>query len=161
MATHDVTLRSGAKPQFPDRCVGCELEHPGSAATVSVTGAGVRPSLLETALDAAPRSGNVRITVEVPACPKCARSLEIRHGWKTFWLYFSALGGVAVMIVLAGLGFVWPGIILMLACIAAPVIWELRSPPAFTITPIGERVIYEFRSELCAKEFQEKNPATP
>lgn len=163
MATFDVNLPSNTRPVFPPRCVGCELEHPGGTATLSVTGGGEAPGWTETVLDAATgsptRRSNTRVTVTPPACPKCARTLERRHFWKTFWLYLGALGGTAIGFF--AMTFITPSVWILLLPIAigvlTPVIYELKYPPAFTITPSGGVVTYEFRSEKCSQEFSQLN----
>ena len=173
MATHDVRLPAHQRPQFPDRCVGCEKPAPGRQATIAVTGA--RSTLgwtLDTALLAAgqPVQGtNVRVKVAVPCCEACARPLERRHFWKTVALYASGLLGAAACI-----GFiVWANgrgwstnlsvvlaMVILLGVLALPVIYELKYPPAFTITPLQETLTYEFRSALCAREFACANEST-
>jgi len=164
MPTHDITLPAKVRPVFPPRCVGCEVEHPHDIATISVTGSGSSPSIKEVAIDAAlgggSRSGsNRRVTVEVPACRACKGKLEWRHFWKTVALYGGALGGVAVGFVLMALtGSVTLLLLGIGVGVLGPVIWDLRSPPEFTMTPMGDRTTYEFRSELCAKEFAAANP---
>ncbi len=163
MATYDVSLLNNARPVFPPRCVCCELEHPGSTATITVTGAGEAPGWTESILDAAtgstPRRSNTRVTVKPPACPQCAKNLERRHFWKTFWLYIGALGGVAVGFV--AMTFITSSVWILLVPIAigvlTPVIYEMKYPPAFTITPANGNVTYEFRSEKCYNEFTKLN----
>ncbi len=163
MATYDIALPSNVRAQFPDRCVSCELPHPSSTAELAVTGSSGGPGVGEQIVDAAIGTPN-RITsnfvvrVTVPSCPKCAGPLRRRHGWMTFWLYVGALGGVAI-----GCAFlmmtksVWIMLAFVLAGVLIPVIYNLKNPPAFTFTPMGQMICYEFRSELCAKEFAEKN----
>lgn len=162
MPTHDITLSGNIRAVFPPRCVCCELENPSSTASISVTGSGTSPGMAETVLDAATgattRHSNLRVTVNPPACPQCAKSLQARHFWKTFWLYAGALGGVAVMaVILTFTGSVWLGMLGIAVGVLGPVIWELKDPPAFTITPANGKVTYEFRSEKCATEFAQRN----
>jgi|CXWL01.1.fsa_nt_gi hypothetical protein len=163
MATHDVPLPSNRRPQFPDRCVSCEREHPGNTVRLSVTGAGTTPgaaeSMLDLALGSTAVSSNRRVTVEAPACVGCGNALLRRHRWKTFWLYTGALGGtLLLLLILAGGGSVWFGLAALAMGILAPVIWELRWPPGFTFTPAGAQITYEFRSERVAQEFAASNP---
>jgi hypothetical protein len=164
MATHDIQLPFKTRPKFPARCVCCEQEHPQGVAKVSVVGATSSPSFSEMALDAAvgssSRAGsNRRVTVQVPACPECVKSLERRHVWKTVALYAGVLVGLALCLLgVAALHSVWLGVTGLLAGIVGPVIWELRDPPAFTITPSGGSITYEFRSARYASEFAELNP---
>ncbi len=160
--THDVSLPVAQTPSFPDRCVSCEKPHPGDAAELSVTGAGSSPGFTESAINAAlgssMRGSNITITLQVPACTRCAKALQSRHRWKTFWLYFGALGGVCLMfITLTYVESVWLGLIWIAIGVLGPVIWELRHPPGFTFTPMPSSVSYEFRSELCASEFRDLN----
>lgn len=172
MATHDISLKGNQRPKFPDRCVGCELEHPGHLAKIAVLGSRSTVSWAWDAVDVASggsgaTSTMTRVHVEVPCCPKCARALERRHAWKTFLTYASGLGGAAVAILLGIKGTSW-GIpksinsfvagIACVAVVALPVIWEFKSPPAFTITPHESHVLYEFRSARCAQEFAALNP---
>lgn len=164
MATYDIPLPARTRPVFPPRCVCCGKEDPGGLATLSVTGADSGPGVGEVALDAvlgaASRSGsNKRVTVQVPACPACAKALQWRHFWKTVLLYAGALGGVVLFVISLALWHSgWIGGLLLAAGILGPVIWELRHPPAFTFTPAGGRTIYEFRSESYSRDFATLNP---
>lgn len=163
MATHDIQLPFKTRPKFPARCVCCEQEHPQGVAKVSIVGAASSPSISEMALDAAvgssSRAGsNRRVTVQVPACPECAKSLERRHVWKTVALYGGVLVGLVLCVLgVAALHSIWLGVAGLLAGIVGPVVWELLDPPAFTITPSGGSITYEFRSARYASEFAELN----
>ena len=171
MATHDITLQGSRRPVWPDRCVCCEAPQPGGIARIAVTGS--RSTLgwtTDTAILAATGSAlqgtNVRVKIEVPCCAKCGPALERRHFWKTVALYASGILGAAACIGII----VWSnshgmssgvsttlGIAALLAILAAPVVYELKRPPAFTITPLEGRVTYEFVSALCAEEFARTN----
>ena len=107
------------------------------------------------------RNYNIRVTVEPPACPGCGSRLKWRHFWKTFWLYSGALGG-ALMFGRAMMWWqsAWLGGFLLILGIAGPVLWELKWPPAFTITPAGGQTTYEFRSGTYAREFAALNGVT-
>lgn len=159
MATFDIALPSGTRAVFPPRCVCCGKENPTGTTTLSVTGSGSGPSLAEVAVDAAIGSSsraasNIRVTIQAPACPSCAKNLERRHFWKTVLLYAGALGGVVLLVVgLTTWHSFWLGGLGLTTGILGPVIWELKDPPAFTFTPAGAKITYEFRSESYASEF--------
>lgn len=175
MSTFDVPFRSEVPPQFPDLCVGCEREHPQHTARISVIGA--RSTFgwaIDTTLLVAgqPVQGtNVTVELQVPCCPQCAPALARHHTLKKIFLYVSGLGAAAVMVALIALGSSrgWPqgltvtlALLACLACLALPVIWEMRRPPAFTLTPRSDDVVFEFRSEKCAAIFRALNrAATP
>ncbi len=171
MATHDIKLPSGQRPQFPDRCVGCERPQPGHLAKIAVTGS--RSTLgwtTDAALLAATgetvQGTNTRVKLAVPCCPGCARALERRHFWKTVMLYASGILGAAACIAVilwasahgfsSGMGAFF-GIVVLLTLLALPVVYELKHPPAFTVTPLEGHVTYEFVSALCAEEFVRAN----
>ena len=170
MATHDITLPGSQRPAWPDLCVGCEMPQPGHKARISVTGSrsthgwGMEAAMLATG--ATPRGTNVNVKVHVPCCVKCAAALERRHFWKTVALYASGiLGAVACLAVILGTSgqgmssgvSAALGIAVLLAVLAVPVIYEMKHPPAFTITPLEGRVTYEFVSAKCAEAFAKAN----
>ncbi len=173
MASHDISLRGNQRPRFPDLCVSCERERPGHYARFGVTGS---QDTLGWTLDAAAlattgavlQGTNVRVQMQVPCCANCSPALERRHTMKTVALYVSgALGAVVmVLVIIFGNSQHWPSgitvtlaIALLLAVLLVPVVWELRDPPSFTITPLGNSVNYEFKSEKCAKLFRALNGA--
>jgi hypothetical protein len=151
--------------------MACAAPHPGGFASISCVGSQSAFGWKVEALDlvtsgTTPRASNVRVSLEVPACPKCAAALERRHFWKTVFLYVSGFGSVGVLVGVIAigdqLGFpsgvnVTLGVAGLLATVAAPVIWEFRHPPGFTITPTGDRVIYEFALNECAEAFASQN----
>lgn len=166
MSTHDLSLPSSRRVRFPDRCVGCDALSPGNSVSITVTGSAASPGLGEAALDAAlgstSRGSNVRVTREVPACVPCGQELLRRHRWKDIWLYAGALGGTALLFfTLLATNSIWLALIPLGAGILGPVIYELRNPPAFTFTPSGKTITYEFRSKTCADEFAAANPQEP
>lgn len=175
MATFDVSFRGTVPPQFPDFCVGCEREHPQHTARIAVLGA--RSTLgwaVDTSLLAAgqPIQGtNVSVQLEIPCCRACTPALARHHFWKKILVYASGLGAAAAMIGLIVFGNArgWPqgltvtlALLACLAVVAAPVVWEYRNPPAFTVTPRDGDTIFEFRSAKCADIFRALNrAATP
>lgn len=171
MPTHDVTLPGSTRPQWPDRCVCCEKPQPGHKARIAVTGSRsalgwATDATLIAATGSTVQGSNVRVKIEVPCCAKCAPALERRHLWKTVALYASGLLGAAACIGIIIWGnrhglssrlTTFLGIVALLALVAAPVIYELKCPPAFTITPLEGRITYEFVSAVCAEEFARAN----
>lgn len=158
MSTFDIKLPAILRPKFPDRCVGCEAEHPGRTATIKVAGPGGLFSWEEEAVFGFYDTSIKTVKLEIPACPGCAAALERRHFWKSVALYLSGFGAAAAMVVLIVLHLpTWLAIAAGLLVLLLPVIWELKYPPAFTITPLYDTVNYEFRSSRCAHEFMELN----
>ena len=158
MPTHDVKLPAVLRPQFSDRCVECEKMQPGHQAPIKVLGPASIFTWTEGAILGWHDPGLKNVTLEVPACPPCAAFLVRRHLWKKIWQYLSGFGAAAAMVGLIVLHVpTWLAITAGLGILLAPVIWELMSPPAFTITPLQDVVTYEFRSAVCAHEFMEKN----
>ena len=171
MPTHDIKLPGNKRPQWPDRCVCCETEHPGHKAKIAVTGSrstlGWTMEAADLAIgDTGIQGTNVRVKIEVPCCAKCAVALERRHLWKTVALYASGILGAAACFGIIVWGnahglssrlTTFLGVVALLALVVAPVVYELRNPPAFTITPLEGRVTYEFASALCAEEFARAN----
>lgn len=110
--------------------------------------------------------GNIRVKLQPPACPQCATALERRHFWKKFLLYLSGFVGAAacVGIIYFGNQLGLPtgvnatfGVGALLAILLVPVIWEMKHPPGFTMTPSEDRVIYEFARKECAEAFALQN----
>lgn len=164
MPTHDIALPAARRPVFPRRCVVCDAADPGHLAAISVLGATSSPGLTAAAeatlLGRLSAGGNGRTRLSVPACRPCARRLEGRHLVKSFATYASGLGCAAIVAVSVFVwNSVWLGVALGLAVLIAPVAWEMIHPPAFTITPRGDTVLYEFRSAICAREFKAANAA--
>lgn len=170
MPTYDIPFRGSVPPQFPDLCVGCEREHPQHVAHISCTGA---RSTFGWAVDATllaashvVQGTNVTVKMDVPCCAQCAPALQRHHFWKKVLLYVSGFGGALALlgVVVFGSSHGWSsgltvtlGLIALLAVVAAPVVWEMRYPPAFTLTPRDGDVVFEFRSEKCAGIFQALN----
>jgi hypothetical protein len=174
MGTYDIVLPNDQRPQFPAICVGCEMENPRDLAKIAVTGSG--GSGVSWTMDAATlaagmgpiQGSNLRVKLQVPCCPKCARILERRHFWKSSLLYISGFGGAvaALAIIIKGKALHIPGALVpyvggaaAVVVVLLPVIWELKWPPGFTITPMAGGISYEFRSKKCAERFAQMNVA--
>lgn len=171
MATHDIALNRGTKPVWPDLCVGCARPGPGRSARLEVIGALSNLGWLEETVDllasGRPDEGTlVKAAVVVPACPGCGRALERRHRWKKVMLYVTGFGAAALFVLTwilsARLGIAEGarpalGLAVCLAAIAAPVFYELRRPPAFTLTLTPNAIVYEFALPECASRFAAAN----
>lgn len=160
--SHDVPLPISQPPRFPDRCIVCEAPGPGGKATVRFLGDHRTQSwgmdLIDMAAGITPGSSGVQmVTLEPPACPRCARQASRKSLAIVVAKYVGALAGVAGFVALAAIGWIYVGFVPLAAGLILPVVWELTNPPPLGATMTGDRVIYEFRSARCAQEFAALN----
>lgn len=149
----EVTLPRGEKARFPDRCVVCRRPSPGHTTRLLTSTIGWGWGMFR-------RLGGF-FAVRVPACRPC--------GWR---LQAGRVMGLLLTIVLAGLVVVVLGphlaeldrgmrrVVLLIAfCVALSplLVWELVSPPPFTLTAWRDKIDYEFRDDAAAYEFAELN----
>ena len=157
MATStDVSLPKEHVAIFPDRCVACGAQSPGSHVTVwtNAVGLWVIVSLLALLFAKV-------VKRRIPACRSC--------GWK---LRFRRLFSFFLFIALIGCSFMFMGDILgnmnrqlqkviMVGAAAVFIIpwaiWNIYYPGAVCLTLEKEVLVYEFRSEEYAEDFAEMN----
>jgi hypothetical protein len=144
-----VVLPRRTAARFPDRCVLCGKDRPGSSTRVVA-----RDGL------AGRRLASGWFAVRVPCCLACGWRLQLGRlggGLRTLAVGF---GGIA----LAGVGlhraFGLDGFVLglssfgiTLAFLVVLVLWEQAHPPAFALDVHRDTVEYEFRSRDRARDF--------
>lgn len=150
-----VTLPTGMPVTFPPRCVGCGQEFPrGTARLVT------RDARHHLAIWAG------WLTLEVPACPGCARRLHWRRWGNVGRTLAIAAGAVAFGLFFLSSrvpGFVAGSIVLSLivAAFVFGFILDRRFPPSFHIDLRGGLTDYEFRDRSYAADFAAMNGAVP
>jgi hypothetical protein len=157
-ASTDVNLPKGCVPQFPDRCVVCGADSPGSTVRLVTGSIGWWTWLLWMFSSA--------VVVKAPACRPCGRSLHL-HRW-------ASIAVVAVVATLA-LVWVWPlveGSVpravrkwammgVALGCVLPYIVFQAFFPPPFDVTAYSESIDYEFRDAELAREFAALNADVP
>jgi hypothetical protein len=156
-----VTLPAGRRPEFPRRCVVCDREEPGHAATL------VANAHLPWWV---PFGWFARVLIlEVPACPPCAARLRRRYwgrraaclvlvaglGAAGYWMVASDTPAGSVRHFLGDLavGGVASALLVPYA------LWEILRPLPFDTDPGRGSVEYHFRDARYAREFARLNGA--
>ena len=150
----DVNLPKKHKAKFPDRCVVCGAESPGSSVRLITHSVGWWTVV--TLFFGMPFS------VKAPACSGC--------GWM---LQGKRLASLLITILLfwVSLQYLWPylkdevplsvrkwvSVGLGLVCVGPYFVYELFFPHPFNLTAHGDNVDYEFRDPEMAYEFAELN----
>lgn len=146
----NVNLPRSFEATFPQRCVVCERDNPGSSARIVTSSVGWWS--LFTWWWGKP------FAVKAPACSFCA--------WKLQWLRFVSLVVMLVTVTLA-LWFVWPAVQgaipralqkmammgIALLCLLPQVLFEVFYARPFDVTAFEESVDYEFTSKRYAADF--------
>ena len=152
----DVKLPRDRRPEWPPGCVGC-----GSAGTeplpLSTRGASIMANLLS--------SRGKKVSLEVPACPACARRIRRRDRLEAWGMPLTILAGAfAGQFLLAPRleGFWAPASVVACALVAyAPlVLGRIFWAPVFAISADDDSIDYEFVSEDHAREFAALNDGT-
>lgn len=160
--TYDIALPLSQRPRYPNRCVLCERENPGSTAEVvvliSVRTRSISSELAESLIFGATNSSeNRHVRLCPPACLTCARSIN-RQGWYVLiGQYAYPLLGVICLAVMLSYGHFWLAMLALFAGILWPPIKSTVWPPAIGATSVGANLIYEFRSADFSQEFQRLN----
>ncbi len=145
----DINLPKSEKPKFPDKCVSCGMEKPGSTYRAFTHAIGWWTWVFW--------SFGPRFTAEVPACDTCKS--QMRRQW---WLrFFMNLIFIIAGVLIAGSLLQWykgpfkKWLMMGIAIIfMAPLfLWETFFPKAFDMTATSDSVDYEFRDVEYAAEF--------
>ena len=149
----DIKLPKDFKPIFPDRCVACGQDAPGSVVRVSTYSIGWWSWLLWLP--------GRRFTADVPACQTCRRKI-LKQRWQRWALTwaFAALGVAAAVYALGTFRKPFYRTLAMgigLACMAPYFFWETFFPPPIGLTAHSDSVDYEFLDEAYADDFLELN----
>lgn len=152
---HSVKLPRSQEPTFPDRCIVCGREHPGTFTRVSNREASWLGLIIWF-------SGK-KVTVHVPACRWCGRRLHAHQ-----WLNVALTLIVATAISFGLRPYVVPwlpirsvrSIVMMglfvLGTIPTLVLWRFF-PPAFELLVDSDEIDYEFKDSRYAEDFVELN----
>ncbi len=153
MAVYGIALPRHEAAAFPDQCVVCHADHPGSS----------------TRLIARDNLNGRRLwlgwfCVRVPCCPACGVGLQLWRAWD--FCRTLIIGGASFafgMIYLRPRLEGWAvGLIVLGLCSAgflAVLIWNRFFPPAFQVDVHRTCVDYEFRDGALARKFAELNGA--
>lgn len=157
-SSFDVTLPRSVKPVFPDRCPCGGGPTNGKAVRLSFVGYSRTPSLVDYALDINQSGGNTIDYAMVPASEACARRLRRYHFWIKVFKYvtWAPLFGLALYLHLP----IFLSVIILLAALIYPVIWEITHPPAVGATPHPDKIGWEFADHAYAEEFARLNNTT-
>ena len=153
--------KRSCQPVFPDRCVVCHAERPGS--TIRITSTSVH--WLESVAKRVSRLSSIH----VPACALCRRRAQIRSLARTFLLVGGLAVSIAIGLMLAD-ALVGPGprskgsthyavggvisVLCYLPFVALNLLF-LREPMHYTVS--ADAVEYDFSHWMLAKEFAELN----
>jgi hypothetical protein len=156
-SSFDVTLPRSVTPVFPDRCPCGGGPTNGKAVRLSFVGYSRTPSLIDYALDINTASGNTLDYAVVPASAACARRLRRYHFWIKVFKYvtWAPLFLAALYLHLP----IFLSVIILLAALIVPVIWEITHPPAVGATPYPDKIGWEFADRAYAEEFARLNNA--
>ena len=155
MAVSSIVLPRHEAAAFPDRCVVCNADHPGS----------------RTRIIARDNLNGRRLwlgwfSVRVPCCSACGLRLQLWRAWdfcRTLIIAGAcfAFGMIYLLPRLEG----WAtGLIVLGLCgvgFLAVFLWNRFFPPAFQVDVHETHVEYEFREAALAQEFAELNGARP
>jgi hypothetical protein len=149
----DVTLPRDAVPRFPNRCIGCGLDAPGSTWRFARRTSSWW-SFFVTWI------GEQHVS-EVPCCPPCRARLR-RQRIVRSWSFVIATIAVLAVVLPALEGFdralQKPIALGLLVVTLAPVfLYQVLYPPAFDTTVGRKYVDYEFKDAAAAVEFHALN----
>ncbi len=148
-----VVLPRGEEAVFPDRCVVCHAEHPGTYTRV-IARNNLNGRMLWLGW----------FSVRIPCCGSCAVRLQLWRVWdfcRTLVIGAASLA-FGIIYLLPRLGDVATGLTVLGLCgvgFLAVFIWNRFFPPAFNIDVRQTHVEYEFRDRSLAREFAEVNQA--
>lgn len=150
---HRVDIPKTQTPAFPDRCVECGQESPGTTLTYSASTSAWKP--LKEPLWKGWKQ-------EVPVCEGCKGAL--RRGEWLGRLVFAASIAVTLSILLLMLSFSptfadgWVGYVVLFAAIAVPLlVGQAIFTPSIEFSGFAERLVFNFRSPDYAEEFAALN----
>ena len=153
--SYDVRLPKARTPIFPNRCVVCGQEEPGSFVRVRTHAIGWWTIAF--------MHWGSSFGASVPACPSCARRFRRQR-----WLRFAVLAVCVVPAVGAAMYLVgsyrgpfrkWLGVGTAVLFLTPLFLWEAFHAPSVDLTAYAESVDYEFADAEYAAEFAELNDA--
>ncbi len=155
MAVHTITLPRCETAVFPDRCVVCNADRPGSSTRIIA-----RDNLKGRRLWLG------WFSVRIPCCPACGVRLQLWRVWD--FCRTLVIGGASfafgMIYLLPRLGDVATGLTVLGLCgvgFLAVFLWNRFFPPAFQVDVHRTYVEYEFRDAALAREFAEWNGVRP
>ncbi len=155
MSVYTVVLARHQPATFPDRCVVCHADHPGSWTRIIA-----RDNLNGRRLWLG------WFSVRVPCCRACGVRLQLWRAWdfcRTL-IIAGACFAFGVIYLLPRLEGWATGLIVLGLCgigFLAVFIWNRFFPPAFQVDVHETHVEYEFGDAALAQEFAELNGARP
>ena len=150
---HRVDVPKSKQPEFPDCCVSCGLQSPGTSLMIRAAFSTWKP-LHEDLFK--------RWDVEIPCCPVCRDGVR-RDRMKAKLLHGAAVL-VAVLAILLAVS-IWPEAtegwriyLVIVACIGIPLaIVQALHTPLIELSPWNDRLVFEFRDRGFAEAFAERN----
>lgn len=152
-----VRLPKSRTPLFPPLCVGCRADHPAHGVTLWSFGGSWWSFFVPVLIFFNTEVAKVR----APFCRRRAWTTRLRK--LAFMMICAAL--VVGAIWLARDWFprapklvrklVWGGAVL--AALFPALLWHVLRPPAISVDPQGDHVVYEFRDWVYAHQFAELN----
>jgi hypothetical protein len=155
MAVFTVVLFRQETAVFPDRCVLCCAERPGSATRILARD-NVNGRMLWLGW----------FSVRVPCCQVCGVRLQLWRAWdfcRTLIIAGASFAFGMIYLLPRLEGWATGLIVLGLCCVGflAVFLWNRFFPPAFQVDVHAAHVEYEFRNGALAREFAELNGAAP
>ena len=151
--SYTVELEMESEPTFPDRCVVCGAQDPGSHVLMVARFNGMKP--LDEDLARPHRA-------QVPTCPGCQSALR-RSRWLgklTMAIATLCAAGAVVALTMVPPQYFdgWMGYGALALAIGLPLGIGIRSYSSyFDFSPWGRRMMYEFRGRDYAQAFAEAN----
>lgn len=149
----DIELPINKKAEFPSSCVVCAADHPDSKIVLTDSATGILSSWFFHAY-----LWSAKVTVEAPACKRCASSYRWLRYFYILVLILSVVGGIflANWCVPAGWSHLVKRIstwVIVLLCLIPYGIWVIKYPLPFQIHANEKMVSYQFRNPEYAKGF--------
>jgi hypothetical protein len=153
MAVFSVVLPRQQAAAFPDRCVVCNADRPGSSTRI-IARDNLKWHLLWLGW----------FCPRIPCCPPCGVWLQLWRAWD--FCRTLIIGGASclfgIFYLLPHLGDVATGVTVLGLCFvgfSVVFVWNRLFPPAFQVDVHSTYVEYEFRDAALAREFAELNEA--
>ena len=155
MAVYSIVLARHEPAVFPDRCVVCNADRPGSSTRI-IARDNLNGCLFWLGW----------FSMRIPCCRACGVKLQLWRAWDFSRTLIIAGASLAfgLIYLLPRWGDVPTGLtVLGLCCLGfvAVFVWNRFSPPAFQVDVHSTYVEYEFRDGTLAREFAELNHAHP
>jgi hypothetical protein len=146
----DINLPRSHRARFPDRCVVCGLDEPGSTVRLFSTSIGWWTWVFLV--------GGWPSVVDAPACRSCGWQYQFTRGLgfvvsaAVTWIVLSLTWPLISNAVPRGLR-KWVVAAIVLLCLSPLIIYRIFRPKAFDITVYAKSIDYEFADQQYAIDF--------